>query len=166
MHYYNHLILKLNLTIGAINSTCVIVYFNPIFYSKFRWLISCIALQINYNLIFHYYTIKLIQIIDNFLNFLWTFISLFRYFFIILNSNCIGTILLSSFWDLCNLISGFITSQLTSCFCCFLNHTFWSRSVAECLAEWRCFWLYLPIKFLLILLPIFLPIFLAKEKNP
>ena len=39
-------------------------------------------------------------------------------------------------------------------------------SVADFLAWTRSFWLYLLLKFLLTLLPIFLPIFLAKDKNP
>ena len=31
---------------------------------------------------------------------------------------------LRSFSDFCDIISNFITSQITSCFCCFLNYFF------------------------------------------
>ena len=39
-------------------------------------------------------------------------------------------------------------------------------SVADCLARSRSFYPYLPLTFLLMFLPIFLTIFLAKDKNP
>ena len=41
-----------------------------------------------------------------------------------------------------------------------------SASVANCLAGPRTVWLKLPLKFLLIFLPIFLLIFWVKVKNP
>ena len=41
-----------------------------------------------------------------------------------------------------------------------------SASVADYLARSRSFWLYLPLKVLLRFLPISLPMFLAKDKNP
>ena len=36
------------------------------------------------------------------------------------------------FWDFCNFISDFINNQITSCFCCFLNHSFWSSFECIC----------------------------------
>ena len=44
MHHYNHINLtsfKFNLTINVISSTRFIIYFSPIFCSKFTWLIWC-----------------------------------------------------------------------------------------------------------------------------
>ena len=39
--------------------------------------------------------------------------------------NCFWIILLWIFRNLRNYISNFITNQITSCFCCFLNDSFW-----------------------------------------
>ena len=64
--------------------------------------------------------------------------------------------------------SNFITNQITSYFCCFLNYSFWtslSTSAADCLVWSRSFWLYLPSKFLLTFLPIFFPIYFLVELN-
>ena len=41
-----------------------------------------------------------------------------------------------------------------------------STSFGDCLAWWRIFWLYLPLKILLRFLPKFFIIFLARDKNP
>ena len=71
--------------------------------------------------------------------------------------------------DFRNSISSFITNQITICFHCFLNYFFevvLSATVADCLAWSRRLWLYLPLNFWLIFLPIILPTFLAKDKNP
>ena len=95
-------------------------------------------------------------------------ISFFRYFFVMLICNCFWVVLLWSFWDF--FISVFTTNQITRCSCCF----FWiilfekvlSASVADCLAWPRCSWVYSPLKFSLNILPIFLPIFLVRNKNP
>ena len=53
---------------GVIHVIRVIIYFNPIFCSKFRWLTCCIVQEIYYFLIFHYYII--ILIFDSFLEIL------------------------------------------------------------------------------------------------
>ena len=68
----------------------------------------------------------------------------------------------------CNFTSTFITNQITSCFCCFLNCFFeavlWV-SVADCLARSRNFWSYLLLKFFPILFySVFAHIF-SKEKK-
>ena len=65
------------------------------------------------------------------------------------------------FLSSCNSVSNFITNQITRCLCCFwvtLFELVLSAPVADYLAWSRSFWLYLPLKFL--------PIFLAKHKNP
>ena len=41
-------------------------------------------------------------------------------------SNYVLIILLWGFWNFYNYISNFIPNQITSCFCCFLNFSFWS----------------------------------------
>ena len=77
--------------------------------------------------------------------------------------------LFSGDWGFCNFISNFITYQITSCFCSFINYFFeaiLSASVADCLAWSRRFWLYIPLTFWLMFLLIFLLVFLAKDKGP
>ena len=92
-------------------------------------------------------------------------ISFIRYFFIMFVCNCFWIILSWTFWDFRSSISNFVTSQIFSCFCLFLNECFWRsfESVADCLPWSRSFWLYLQ-------LPIFLSIFLltifAKRQKP
>ena len=139
----------------AIRSLRIISYFDPIFYSKIRWLVWCIVF---YKFITFWYSMVILS-----------------YYFINLNSSIIcglsfGDIYLllryfgEIFLKLCNFISNFITNQITSCFCDFLNSSFWSSFkciVAHCLAWSRNFWLHLPHKFLLI----FLLNVLAKENN-
>ena len=65
-------------------------------------------------------------------------------------------------WNTCYFISNFVTNQITSCFCCFLNCSFWSSFYCiYCrffLTLSRSFWPYFLLKFL--------PMFLAKDKNP
>ena len=59
----------------------------------------------------------------------------------------------------------FITNKITSCFCGFLNYSFdlvLSASAADFLGWSKSFWLYFPLTFL----SIFLPMFLIKEYNP
>ena len=106
-------------------------------------------------------------------------ISFFRYFFITLICKFPWSFLSwtsSNFYNstvvrLSYRVSNFITNQITSCLCCFLNYPFWSSFQCIC---WR---LFIMIKTflavfatqlynLLVFLPIFLPIFLAKDKNP
>ena len=150
------------MTLGVIRSTSVTTYLNLIFCPKFGWFID--ALSKNFCFIFHYYTIIFISDNLQFLAFLLEIYTyFFRYFFIILISNCLWRC--SNF---CNSISNFITNQITSCFCYFLNNFF--EVVLYLLQTWlvwsRSFRLYFSGKSLLMFLPIFLPIFLAKDKNP
>ena len=68
-----------------------------------------------------------------------------------------------------NFISSFITNQTTVA-----SPDFWNafleaglnESLADCLAWSRRSWLYLQLRFLLILLPISLSIFFPEDKNP
>ena len=65
------------------------------------------------------------------------YISFFRYFYIkfcifCFTFNCFWTIMWWSSRDICNFISNFITSQITSCSCCFLNCSFWSSFTCIC----------------------------------
>ena len=53
-------IVVINLTIGAIDSTHIITYLNPVFCSEFRWLSNSFVYKVYYFLIFHYYIIILI----------------------------------------------------------------------------------------------------------
>ena len=112
----------------------VISYFDPIFCPKFRWLIWCIVSQVYYFLIFHYYII--ILILDHhylhcslFSGDLSLGISLsspiFSASFIAVSKMFCG-----EFLETCNLITNFITNQITSCFCYFLNCSF--RSSFKC----------------------------------
>ena len=65
------------------------------------------------------------------------------------------------FWKTCYFISNFITNQITSFFCCFLNSSFWCSFYSICcrfFSTLKKFWPYLLLKFF--------PMFLAKDKNP
>ena len=85
------------------------------------------------------------------MHFFWRCISFFRYLFTIYN--CFWIILLWIFWNLHNFISNCITNQITSCFSCFLNYSFW-RSF-----KWICCRFFSMIKkFLLMFLAICLPL--------
>ena len=56
-----------------------------------------------------------------------------------------------------------------NCISCFLNCIFWSNFNCICCRFFsmiKAFWLFFPLKFLLIFFPKFLPILLAKDKNP
>ena len=80
MHHYNHINLtltwtlswsfKFNLTFGVICSMWVIIYFNPTFYSKFRWLIWCIILTIylffDIPLLYYYISLRSLIIFNPF----------------------------------------------------------------------------------------------------
>ena len=89
--------------------------------------------------------------------------------FIMLVCNSFWIILLWVCSNFCNFVSNFITNQITSCFLCFLNcffETVLNASVADCLAWSRSFWLYLPLEFSLIFLPIFfIHIFSNRQKS-
>ena len=106
------------------------------------------------------------------MSFFWRYVSFFRYSFIMLIYKCLWEILLWFFWEFCNSISNFVTNQTTSGFCCFFNYLLLellevvlSAHVADFLTWSRSFCLCLPLKFLLII-AMFLPIYLAKGKNP
>ena len=53
-----------------------------------------------------------------------------RYYFLI--CNCFWIILLQSFWDFPNFICDFIANEFTSCFCWFLNSSFWRSFKCIC----------------------------------
>ena len=110
------------------------------------------------------------QTINNFLLFFWRNIFFFRYFFIIIIRNCFWIIMWWTSWDLCYIVSEFITNQITNCLHCFLNCSFWSNFKCICCRVFKMIKMFLAaftvFKFLLISLPIFLTIFLAYHKNP
>ena len=118
---------------------------------------------------FHYYAT--ISILDHqcLLVFLLDIIYFFRFFFIVLICKCLWIILLSVFWNPPSFIANFIANQITSWFSCFLNCSFWksfkwirSRFFSKITKFLAIFTTYV----FLIFLSIFLPIFLAKGKNP
>ena len=122
---------------------------------------------LNYSInLINYYINLINRIINNFL-FFWGYIYCFWYF--CFTFDCLWFILGWTSWDCCNFIRNFGTSQVTSCFCCFLNcfsKEGLSTFVADFLAWSRSFSLYLLLKFLLTFLPIFLPIFFMKRQKP
>ena len=64
-------------------------------------------------------------------------ISLFRYFFIILICNYLLIVLLWIFWNFFDFISNFVTDQIISYLCWYLNCSFeavLNESVADCLS--------------------------------
>ena len=99
----------------------------------------------------------------------YAYISFFKYFFILFNIFCFcnffWTILWWTSWNICNLISKFITNQITCCFWCWKGffEVLLDASVTDYLASLRRrFWRNIMLTFLLI--PEFLPIFLSKDK--
>ena len=153
------------MTIGVLSSKCVSIYFNPIFCPKFKWLIWCIVKQVYYFFIFHYCAILLISnhldfpvfLLD--ISFACWFVSVSELFcckhfenFVILPA-----VLLP--------IKSPVACSFSFIFLIYLFEAILNASVADCIAWSRCSWLYLPLKFLLIILPIFLLKFLAKSKN-
>ena len=131
-------------------------------------ILSVILLSIKF-IIFWYSIIILFyecQIINNFFSFLWISISFFKYFFIIFIFNCFWITLV---WiNFSKPARDFICNEITTYFWCFSNYFFeviLSTSVVDCLARSRSICLYLPLKFFLIFLPMFLPIFLERDKN-
>ena len=101
---------------------------------------------------------------QQFFVFLCRNISFFRYFWILI-CNRLWTIFLCSLWSFPSFSRNFITKQIASCFCCFLNWSFWSSlkcMIADFLAWWRSFRLRLPITSLRKLLLIFFTHILSK----
>ena len=138
------------------------IYFNPILWLKFRFLILCFDKQIYYFLIL-YET----QIINNLLSFFWKYIHIFWYFYWFFFCWWVSLWIILR-WILCSFISDLITNQITVVASAVFSNAFFGEvlgaSVTNCLAS-RSFWLYLPLKFLLIFLPLFAVILLAKGKN-
>ena len=87
---------KFNLIIFVIRSTCIIVHFNSIFCSKLSWFGELSNKFIFFDILLLYYA----------------YYALFPNDFV------------ENFWTPCNFISNFITNQITSCFCSFLNYYF------------------------------------------
>ena len=76
-------------------------------------------------------------------------------------------ILLHRFETFFNSVFDFITNQIISYLYHFLNHSFWRRfNASVSWTWWRRFWLHLLLKFLNLFLPILLPTFSTKDKNP
>ena len=122
------------MTSGVLCSTWFIIYINQFLVLNLDGWFG-VSSNIHYFLIFHYYTINLSQIINNFLSF-FLFLLLFHYQILYFSFNFFWTILWWSSWDFRNFISDFITHQTTSCIYCFLNWSFWSSSKCLC---WRLF---------------------------
>ena len=88
-------------------------------------------------------------------------------FFIMLIFTFFWIILLWSSWGSCTFISNFMTNQNTRCFFFSWITLFWSSFKCTCcrlFSMLKMFWLYWPLKFLLIFLPIFCSYFLTKRK--
>ena len=101
------------------------------------------------------------------MSFFWRCMFFFRYSFIMLIYKCLWIFLLRIFWNFCNPVSNFFTSQITSCFCCWiaLLHVL-NGSLADCLAWSRRFSHYLQLTFLLIILTnIFTHIFSKRQRS-
>ena len=116
--------------------------------------------------VFSYFIIKLFcQFCENI--YLFTRISLPINITFCFTFNRILTLLWWNSRDYCNFISNFITNQITSCFCCFLNYIFWSSLKCNCcrLISMIKKFLDIPLQFFLIFLLTFSLIFLAKDKN-
>ena len=75
-----------------------------------------------------------------------------RNFFVMLIYHCSWI-----FWNFCNSISNFNSSQITNCLYCFLNNSFWRSFKAWSLR----FWLYLLFRLLLKFYPYF-----SKRQKP
>ena len=91
------------------------------------------------------------------LHLVWRNLSFSKYIFFIY----FRIILWWSFWNPCNFISSFISSEISSCFWISLFEAVLDPSAADCLAWWRNFWRFLILRFLIK----YLPIFLAKDKK-
>ena len=118
---------------------------------------------------FHYYATILILDHQCLLVFLLDIICFFRFFFIVLICKCLWIILLSIFWNPPNFIANFIANQIASWFSCFLNCSFLKSFKWICSRFFSMITNFLAIftgYVFLIFLSIFLPIFLAKGKNP
>ena len=93
-------------------------------------------------------------------------ISFFRYFFIIIICNCLWIILLWILQNFPNSINNFIGNIITISFFWFLNYSSWSsfKCISSSLFS-MIKTIFTTYVFTYILLT-FLPIFLAKDKNP
>ena len=122
---------------------------------------SAVILIIKF-IIFDISLLKYVNLSSSLISFLFSeYISYFRYFFIILICNCFWISSLWIFWNFRISVSDFITNQIT-CYYYFwiaLFEGILNESSTDCLAWSRSFWLHLPLKLLVIFLPILLPIF-------
>ena len=114
---FNTEVLNLVLLMLCVRSMQVILYFNPIFGPKFRWLISCIVWKF---LIFFYYVI-LLTLKSSIIFFFWRYTSFSWYFSIKSHVfcfifDCLWIILLWNYSECCNFIGNFITNQIANCF--------------------------------------------------
>ena len=113
--------------ICVIPSTCVIIYFKPIFCPKFSWLSWCICttnlLFFDIPLLYHYINLR-----SSITLVFWWCVFIFKYFFINLIYNCFLIILLWIFWNFTILSSILLSIKFTiflysinlSIICCFL----------------------------------------------
>ena len=131
-------------------------------------LFSCKYFE-NFFIFWYYFLISIIILIlilfnSNSLSFFWKYISFFRYFFMsVLNCFCI--ILLWFFWNFVNYCHQFYYQPNSPLLWIGVFEIALNTFVADCFAWLKSFWLYLPLTFLLLFLPISLPIFFAKDKN-
>ena len=80
--------------------------------------------------------------------------------------NCFLIIMLWNFWKLCNYISNFITKKIARCFCSFLSYSFQSSFNCICCRLFSMIKTFLVVFSTQLFTDHFLPIFLAKGKNP
>ena len=93
----------------------------------------------------------------------------FKCIFIMLMFNCFETNLCWSFWDFHNSTSNFITNQITNCFFCFLNCSFWDSFKCICSRLFGMFKTLLALFTTPVFTYFFTNIFLilwVKDKNP
>ena len=167
MHHNNHINLILTLKFW-IHQFCTIHMNQHLFQPNFclEFIVEFGALPnkfIIFNIALLYYYINLRSSVILCLS------STYIYILLMFNCTCFWVILLQSFWNFYNYVNNFIINQIISCSCCFLNCFSWSSFKCIC-----CRLLSMIKKFLTAFIAdvftyvftYFLPIFLAKDKNP
>ena len=123
-----------------------------------------------YSIILLYYYILLCQSSFNFRSSTAFFLSFGYIHFFLRTSSFVSELFCGEVFKTLAILSAIlflIKSPVASAvFWIALCYTVLSASIADCLPWSTIFWLYLPLEFLFIYLPIFLLIFLAKDKNP
>ena len=132
----------------------IVGYFDPVFFPILDIdLLYFLTNLLLYYIIFYFrvYLVIHYKFINNLLYFcsgdkflsvgLSIFVFVFLFFFFEFYISCFTW----ERWSPYNFISNFITNQITSCSCCFLNCSFWRIFSAD---YCRGFWLHLPLAFL------------------